>query len=162
MSRVLIALVVSLAVIVVAPAVGAKADTALGCFARVYDRAHLASHPDQIITTVRLSIKKPDLRSSYAYDFALSARVRGRDVPLNTGGLCVRELGGVKCTVECDGGGVDIKPHAGHAMMYLDRIRVAKCGEELFEGGEELSGGKDDRVFRLDRMDDRVCVGMKP
>ena len=31
MSRVLIALVVSLAVIVVAPAVGAKADTALGC-----------------------------------------------------------------------------------------------------------------------------------
>jgi hypothetical protein len=26
-----------------------------GCFARVYDRAHLAKHPDQLVTAVKLN-----------------------------------------------------------------------------------------------------------
>ena len=28
--------------------------------------------------------------------------------------------------------------------------------------GPELTGGKDDRVFRLDRVNDAACAGMKP
>ena len=36
---------------------------------------------------------------------------------------------GVYCFVECDGGGVNVVPHAGGAMMYLKRIRVAECGQ---------------------------------
>jgi len=28
--------------------------------------------------------------------------------------------------------------------------------------GQELTGGKDDRVFRLDRDNDAACAGMKP
>jgi hypothetical protein len=31
-----------------------------GCFVRVYDKAHLAKHPDQIVTTAKLHIKEPD------------------------------------------------------------------------------------------------------
>jgi hypothetical protein len=27
-----------------------------GCFARVYDKAHLAEHPDQLVTAVKLNI----------------------------------------------------------------------------------------------------------
>jgi hypothetical protein len=40
---------------------------------------------------------------------------------------------------------------------------VAACGgaEELVSGGEELTGGKDDRVFRLDRVDEAAGAGMK-
>ena len=29
----------------------------LGCFVRVYDKAHLAKHPDQIVTAVKLHSK---------------------------------------------------------------------------------------------------------
>jgi len=42
---------------------------------------------------------------------------------------------------------VDVIPRARDAMMYLDRIRVAACGEDTLTGGQELTGGKDDRVF---------------
>jgi hypothetical protein len=48
----------------------------------------------------------------------------------------------------------------GHAMVYLDRIRMLTCdqpAENLLDSGEELTGGKDDRVFWLDRVDDARC-----
>jgi hypothetical protein len=65
---------------------------------------------------------------------------------------------GWMCHVECDGGGVNIVPRARDAMMYLDRISVATCGGDLIDDGRELTGGKDDRVFRLDRVDAVVCT----
>jgi hypothetical protein len=37
----------------------ALADTKVGCFSRTYDRAHLARHPDQIVTAVKLHIYRP-------------------------------------------------------------------------------------------------------
>jgi hypothetical protein len=44
--------------------------------------------------------------------------------------------------VECDGG-----RGAREAMIAPDRISVTACDHF----GQELTGGKDDRVFRLDR-----------
>jgi hypothetical protein len=31
----------------------------LGCFTRTYDKTHLANHPDQLVTAVRLRIYHP-------------------------------------------------------------------------------------------------------
>jgi hypothetical protein len=31
----------------------------LGCFVRTYDKAHLAEHPDQLVTAVKLRIYHP-------------------------------------------------------------------------------------------------------
>jgi hypothetical protein len=42
--------------------------------------------------------------------------------------------------------------------MYLERIRMATCDKDPIDGGEELSGGKDDRVFRLNRVNKHECV----
>jgi hypothetical protein len=148
-----IKMLIAAAVIAGLPASATADHSALGCFARVYDRAHLARHPDQTVTAVRLKIMKPDRRTSFTYNFALAFKVRGRNVSLKAEGPCI----GKQCIVECDGGGVRIAPHADHMMMHLDRIRVtAACGDL---DGEELSGGKDDRVFRLERMNDEVCDG---
>jgi hypothetical protein len=36
---------------------------ALGCFRRIYDRAHLARHPDQVVTGVQLHIYRPPPKS---------------------------------------------------------------------------------------------------
>jgi hypothetical protein len=138
-------------------------DASLGCFTRTYDRAHLARHPDQLVTQVRLRIYRPPPDVKVAYWFSAQFRLRGRNETLRTGGLCTNERPGVlRCIVECDGGGVDVAPRADGVMMHLDWIRVAACGDDVVEGGERLSGGKDDRVFRLDRVDDRECAGMKP
>jgi hypothetical protein len=46
---------------VAAPA--AAGPNALGCFTRTYDRAHLARHPDQLITALKLHIHKPPPRT---------------------------------------------------------------------------------------------------
>ena len=37
----------------------AAGPDALGCFTRTYDRAHLAQHPDQVVTAVKLRIYRP-------------------------------------------------------------------------------------------------------
>ena len=160
--------------IVAVPATAEPA--ALGCFTRTYDRAHLARHPDQIVTAVKLRIYRPPPESGAKYWFLAQFTLRGQDETLRTSGLC-EELSGavlpprrrrapadaVHCFVECDGGGVDVVPRARDAMMYLDRIRVAACGEDYVDGGgQEVTGGKDDRVFRLDRVEGASCAGMKP
>jgi hypothetical protein len=142
------------AIIVAIPA--ARAETMLGCFVRIYDRTHLAEHPDQIVRVVKLSITKA-AGHHYDYNFSLQMQLRGRNKILETAGGCHSERAGIKCSVECDGGSVYVVPHAGHAMMFLDRIRMAECGKSFIEGGEDVTGGKDDREFRLDRTDDLVC-----
>jgi hypothetical protein len=139
----------------------AAGPDALGCFTRAYDRAHLARHPDQLVAAVKLRIYRPPPGNLNKYWFLAQFRLRGKDEPLRTSGICNEKASGLYCGVECDGGGVDVIPRARDAMMYLDRIRVAACGEDTLTGGQELTGGKDDRVFRLDRVDEAACAGMK-
>jgi hypothetical protein len=135
---------------------------ALGCFTRTYDRAHLARHPDQLVAAVKLRIYRPPPGNLNKYWFLAQFRLRGKDESVRTSGICNEKASGLQCLVECDGGGVDVVPRARDAMMYFDRIRVAACGEDDVDGvGQELTGGKDDRVFRLDRIDEAACAGMK-
>jgi hypothetical protein len=58
-----------------------------------------------------------------------------------------------------DGGGVDVVPRTRDATMHLDLISGPACDED---SGQELTGGNDDRVFRLDRVNDAACAGMQP
>jgi hypothetical protein len=39
---------------------------------------------------------------------------------------------------------------------------MATCDKDYIADGEALMGGKDDRVFRLDRVNKFACVGIKP
>ena len=159
-----IALILLVAVTLSVPALAA--NNVAGCFSRTYDRAHLAKHPDQIVTAVKLHLKTNNHRS-YDCDFSLQFKVRGKYETLRTAGFCNRDARGaakgLKCIVECDGGGVYVVHRATDLMMYLNRIRVVtSCGDDVIEGGEELSGGKDDREFRLDRVNDSMCDAMTP
>jgi hypothetical protein len=143
------------------PGAAGAADTALGCFTRIYDRAHLARHPDQLVTAVKLHIMGSSPGNA-EYWFALQVNVRGRNDILHTGGYCIKEGSGLQCRVACDGGGVHVSPRGSHVMMYLDRIRMATCGKEYVDEGEDVSGGKDDKIFRLDRVDGAACKGVEP
>ena len=146
--------------ILAAPAIAGP--DAFGCFTRNYDRTHLARHPDQLVTAVKLRIYRPPSGELDKW-FLAQFRLRGKAETLRTSGICDEKASGLHCFVACDGGGVDVVPRARDAMMHLDRVRVAACGEDHVNGaGQELTGGKDDRVFRLDRVDDAECAGMKP
>jgi hypothetical protein len=152
----------------------------LGCFTRTYDKAHLAKHPDQLVTAIRLRVYHPPSDVSATW-MGLEAKVRGRNVVLSTTGNCRKSepsnprdfkhlppRGALWCSVECDGGGVSIAPRDGHAMMYLGGgfhggIRVSVKGVSCGEPEEEvLSANKDDDIFRLNRVDERACAGIEP
>lgn len=46
----------------------------VGCYSRVYDRAHLAKRPDQLVTSMRLLVTDDD-----GFKFALRVTLRGRE-----------------------------------------------------------------------------------
>lgn len=140
----------------------AAAENPLGCFVRNYDKAHLAAHPHQRVTNVRLLIKQAPRGRPYAYEFSLQVNVRGKNETLSTAGQCDRKGSGLECLVECDGGGINVSPRPGHVMMSLERIRMSACGNasEDDENAKEISGGKDDRVFRVDRVSAAMCGKM--
>jgi hypothetical protein len=126
----------------------AHAETdVLGCFVRTYDEAHLAKHPDQLVTAVKLRIYHPPDEARDATWMDLEVKVRGRNVILTTSGICRKEepLGwgasalkrlpppdALWCSVECDGGGIGVASRGDHAMMYLGGIRMSvksySCG----------------------------------
>src|ERR1700745_3419702 len=68
---------VGLLLILVAPATAGP--NALGCFTRTYDRAHLARHPDQVVTAVKLHIYRPPPSNLNKYWFLAQYKLRGRD-----------------------------------------------------------------------------------
>jgi hypothetical protein len=74
---------------------------------------------------------------------------------LKTEGSCRGKGPGLDCIVECDGGGIYVRPRGDGVLVYLDRIRMITCDqpiEDVISDGEEVRRGKDDDVFRLDRV----------
>jgi hypothetical protein len=136
----------------------AAEDNMLGCFTRTYDRAHLAQHPDQLVTDVKLRIyRAPEGKAKW---FEVQFKLRGSK-PRRSEGVC---LEGGKCFVECDGGGFIIEPRTHDALVHLNYIRTVMCDEDpvnLVDGDQGVSGGKDDRVFRLNRVDPAECLRSK-
>jgi hypothetical protein len=123
----------------------------------------LAKHPNQLITNVGLLFRSAKSGSQYKYEFMLQVRMRGKIETMRTVGVCRGAEGAdLRCSVECDGGGVNVKVRPHHLMMYLDRIRMASCGKDPvnIENTEEISGGIDDREFRINRFDDAMCSDM--
>ena len=63
-------------VLILAPPAIAGPD-ALGCFTRSYDRAHLAQHPDQLVTSVKLRVYRPPRGTTSEYWFSRSSACAG-------------------------------------------------------------------------------------
>lgn len=134
-------------------------DSVEGCFVRNYDAAHLATHVNQLVTNTRLVVRRSETNSAYSYNFILEFMMRGRTKPLRTEGSCRKEGKSFNCSVECDGGGVNVVPFSTHAMMYLDSIRMVDCDTGSENPGKyvSVSGGLDDREFRINRVNDNMC-----
>jgi hypothetical protein len=147
----------ALAAVTIATITANARELDTGCYARVYDSAHLAKHPDQLITAVELCLHPGD---GGAPDFTLEIKRRGDIKALHALGPCRsgREgsTRGLSCNVESDGGGVYVEfpsPAGDYVLMYLERIRMQEYGKEADdETGTEVTAGKDDKVFRLDRV----------
>lgn len=131
------------------------------CFGRTYDRAHLAKHPHQQVTSMDMSFGV-----SPKTEFGDSFNIFQMDVTLRDGtsgtarGECRSEGDAMFCGVDCDGGGVFIKlRNADQMLVDLERkgtIAMSySCGEEE---GFPLQSGRDDKTFLLTRMPPQFCM----
>ena len=149
------------------------------CYGRVYDAAHLKSHPKQKVTSLHVlrSLERrreaenwtPDARTESIRSFreegqaSVTAFVTFRDRKgvLHNALTCDKETrDGVRCMVECDGGSFRLARSNANAVMLHNNgfILVGGCGEDVEEGKEvHFSPGEDDKIFRLDSKPIAAC-----
>ena len=100
------------------------------------------------------------------YSFRMGVNFRNRSGNFDSSGDC--GVGGtstgptgkpsIGCSVDCDGGGigVELTPDSKATLVRLERIRIWQNNKPDDEG-LDLSGGADDKVFRLDRANLNQC-----
>jgi hypothetical protein len=124
-----------------------------GCFTRIYTRDHLTKHPDQLVTSMRLHIVSDG-------GFTLRVTKRGSDDVLSTDGACTpKQQRDLHCQIDAHNGGgtIRVMPRGRDTvLLYLDD----KIAVSVADRDDWLSAGKDDDVFRLDRVAERGCKGM--
>lgn len=145
-----------------------KQDKSYACFVRRYDAAHLAKHSLQKVSAMTLLITAEQVPEDKAlnYSFRLGVKFRQRPGNFDSSGNCghpaASEVSADKlhlgCAVDCDGGGISVELSNADksTLVRLDSIRIWRNNKPEDEG-LELSGGADDRVFRLDRANLEVC-----
>ena len=145
-----------------------KQKKSYACFVRRYDAAHLAKHPLQKVSamTLLLNAEVDPEDQSLGYSFRLGVKFRNRPGDFDSSGSCgyadVTEDSKGKeqmgCGVDCDGGGiaVELGKTADTVLVRLESIRIWRNNKPDDEG-LNLSGGADDRVFRLDRAPLEMC-----
>lgn len=145
-----------------------KQKKSYACFVRKYDAAHLANHPLQKVsaTALLVSAEVDPEDKSLSRSFRLGVKFRNRPGDFDSSGFCGqaevspdsngREQMG--CGVDCDGGGimVEMGKTDGAVLVRLESIRIWRNNRPEDEG-LNLSGGADDRVFRLDRAPLEMC-----
>ena len=151
------------------------------CFGRTYDAAHLKQHPKQRVTSFHLFRDfTPDATKEVPQEtrekmieqdgdggMQVMAYVRFRDRPgLFFNGLhCSRNSeGGVRCGIDCDGGGFHLKP-SGDSLLLENQgfVVIGGCGasEDEAEQADQVLPGADDKVFRLDRKPVAECLALE-
>lgn len=140
------------------------------CFVRRYEPDHLARHPKQKVSTMKLlvTVETPP-EEKITYSFRLGLKYRHRSGDFDSSGSCnhsVPEDRGhdihLGCGVDCDGGGIDVAMSKDDksAVVRVERVRIWQNSKPDEEPIDALVGGADDKVFRLDRADIRECASL--
>jgi hypothetical protein len=138
----------------------------VACFNRVYDEAHLASHPQQNVRNMTLLIVM-DSGNPDSYSLRIGVNFRNRKHYFETDGDCMSlhpegEAGGAyaaHCGVACDGGSIDValKDNGSVLLTIPDGARVWRPGAD---DNDTVRGafGADDKLFRVDRAELPQCL----
>jgi len=146
--------------------------TTYACFTRSYDGEHLAEHPQQKVNAMKLLLtaqKFPE-DNEMNYSFRLGVKFRSKSGNYDSSGDCghgkfVNEKSNeamLGCGVDCDGGGINVSLANADksAIVQLDRVRIWKDRNYDEDAAQDLNGGADDKVFRLDRTDLKDCESL--
>jgi hypothetical protein len=138
------------------------------CFVRRYDANHLAQHPKQKVSAMKLLVtaENPPEEKITNYSFRIGVKYRHRPGNFDSAGYCnhvvAEDRGGeirFGCGVDCDGGGIAIAMKDGKsAVIELERIRMWDRNKPDDDADNDLVAGADDKIFRVDRAELRECA----
>ena len=137
------------------------------CFVRRYDASHLAQHPKQKVSAMKLLVTAEEASEDKTvnYSFRLGFKYRHRAGNFDSSGFCshtVAENNGgeirLGCGVDCEGGGIGVAMRDDRsALIRLERIRIWERNKADDDASNDLVGGADDKIFRVDRADLHEC-----
>jgi hypothetical protein len=135
------------------------------CFTRVYDPAHLVSHPQQNVRSMILLVVV-DSDNPDSYQLRIGSHFRTRKGMLDTAGDCAvphdasdASPAGAHCSVACDGGAIEVALKDKDAVMLSipEGARLWKPGSDD-DASVHGAFGPDDKLFRLDRSPAAECA----
>jgi hypothetical protein len=137
------------------------------CFVRRYDAAHLAQHPKQKVSAMKLLVTAEDAPEDKTvnYSFRLGFKYRHRTGNFDSSGFCSHTVaentsGEIRlgCGVDCEGGGIEVAmKDEKSALIRLERIRIWERNKADDDASNDLVAGADDKIFRVDRADLHEC-----
>ena len=145
---------------------GPPAPKSYACFVRRYDANHMAQHPKQKVSAMKLLVTAEAAEDkTINYSFGLGFRYRHCADSFDSSGYCSRivaeDSGGeicLGCGVDCEGGGIEVamKDHRS-ALIRLERIRIWERNKVDDAASDDLVTGADNRIFRVDRAHLHEC-----
>jgi hypothetical protein len=146
---------------------GSIGQKTYACFVRRYDASHLAQHPRQKVSAMKLLVtaENPSEEETTNYSFRLGVQYRHRPGKFDSSGSCghvVAEDNGdeirLGCGVDCDGGGIDVAMKDDKsAVIRLERVTLWQRNKPD-DDSHDFEAGADDKIFRVDRVDPRECA----
>lgn len=150
----------------------AAENGATSCWQRIYDAEHLRTHPDQNVSEVTFSMgyfeESFEDEGATAFTlFGIHAALRDGRHGSAGGGCWTDDEGMMTCSVDCDGGGVELRSRDnGSLLLDLEAtggIRLMDCGsEDEEENFFTLEPGLDDKQFLVHPVAAKVCKGLIP
>jgi hypothetical protein len=146
-------------------------DKAYACFVHRYDADHLARHPLQKVSGMKLLVtaENPPEDKTYAYSFRLGVKYRTRKGNFESSGFCNHVMAEQKddevrlgCGVDCDGGGIEValSEDGKSGIVRLEHVRIWRGNSHDDDKEEDLVAGQDDKIFRLDRANVTECKSL--
>ncbi len=128
---------------------------ASACYIRQYDKAHLAKHPDQLVTSVSMSIS-PINEGGTTPTLNLFITFRGSNSVYQGVGICKFTGDDLTCGVEGDGGSFTLSAKSDTSLLLT--VGLGGMGFEGDRDYREISGTKgDDRSFVIPSAPSRYC-----
>jgi hypothetical protein len=145
---------------------GSIGDKGLACFVRRYDAVHLKQHPKQKVSAMKLLLtaeNKAGEPTGYTYKTGVQFKKRSGDFDGGSScGLMIDENGKKEirftCEADCGGAGLEIAMSKDNKSAIV-HLNVISIWDRKHPDGdtETLESSADDKVFRLDRVDNAEC-----
>jgi hypothetical protein len=142
------------------------------CFTRSYDSEHLAEHPQQKVSAMKLLLTAEQDTEEHEmnYSFRLGVKYRDKSGNYDSSGDCGHgkftdektNEAMLGCGVDCDGGGIGVSMAKDDksVIIKLERVRIWKDKNYDEDAAQDLVAGADDKSFRLDRTTLKDCESL--